>query len=424
MKSNYLKLIETVYSRILAEGGLVGHLQHLYDNKDITFGEIKDILRSAASGKLKHVSEKFDGMNLVFSYDVGPNSLKVVRNASEIKKGGMNASQLASKFSGRGSVEEAFTSAFDVLQDAINTLSPEDKLELFGKDANNWYSIEVIYVNAPNVINYDSNSIVFHTYPMFKRFKNSSGEIEISRSENASQLVNVLSNHIHTMQSAASKKMWNIKGPALVSLNKISHGTILSETIQQIDHVLSNNGLTDNHSIRSLIVIPFFTQLESLNVPPQLQNSIVSRALDEPSAPTLVEIKKQVDKQTYDKIKNIIDNAKQTLKHQILPVEHAISSFSIELLRGINSSLIANPSDEINRIRAQVSRAVDAIETSDDQRKIDTLKSQLSKLKKLDNISSSMEGIVFIYKGNTYKFTGAFAPVNQILGIFKYGRLC
>ena len=28
------------------------------------------------------------------------------------------------------------------------------------------------------------------------------------------------------------------------------------------------------------------------------------------------------------------------------------------------------------------------------------------------------EGIVFIYKGNTYKLTGTFAPLNQILGIF------
>jgi hypothetical protein len=32
------------------------------------------------------------------------------------------------------------------------------------------------------------------------------------------------------------------------------------------------------------------------------------------------------------------------------------------------------------------------------------------------------EGIVFVYGGNTYKLTGAFAPLNQILGIFKYGR--
>ena len=32
------------------------------------------------------------------------------------------------------------------------------------------------------------------------------------------------------------------------------------------------------------------------------------------------------------------------------------------------------------------------------------------------------EGVVFTYGGNTYKLTGAFAPVNQILGVLKYAR--
>jgi hypothetical protein len=32
------------------------------------------------------------------------------------------------------------------------------------------------------------------------------------------------------------------------------------------------------------------------------------------------------------------------------------------------------------------------------------------------------EGIVFTYKGATYKLTGAFAPLNQILGIFTFSR--
>ena len=31
-------------------------------------------------------------------------------------------------------------------------------------------------------------------------------------------------------------------------------------------------------------------------------------------------------------------------------------------------------------------------------------------------------GVVFTYLGNTYKLTGAFAPINQILGVLKYAR--
>ncbi len=34
----------------------------------------------------------------------------------------------------------------------------------------------------------------------------------------------------------------------------------------------------------------------------------------------------------------------------------------------------------------------------------------------------TFEGIVFIYNGTIYKITGKFAPINQILGYFKYSR--
>ncbi|NBP01774.1 MAG: hypothetical protein EBU90_16880 [Proteobacteria bacterium] len=57
-------------TNLLTCGGAVGHLQHLYDNRDLTFNEIEDILTAAASGNLEKVSEKLDGLNLVFSWDV------------------------------------------------------------------------------------------------------------------------------------------------------------------------------------------------------------------------------------------------------------------------------------------------------------------------------------------------------------------
>jgi hypothetical protein len=51
-----------------------------------------------------------------------------------------------------------------------------------------------------------------------------------------------------------------------------------------------------------------------------------------------------------------------------------------------------------------------------------TLKHQLEKLEAIGGLSSIVpsEGIVFKYKGNTYKFTGSFAPINQILGLVNF----
>ena len=48
-------------------GGLAGHMSHLYDNPDLTLGEIEDIFIRASSGRLVG-TEKTDGQNIFLSY--------------------------------------------------------------------------------------------------------------------------------------------------------------------------------------------------------------------------------------------------------------------------------------------------------------------------------------------------------------------
>ena len=47
---------------------------------------------------------------------------------------------------------------------------------------------------------------------------------------------------------------------------------------------------------------------------------------------------------------------------------------------------------------------------------------RILRLKKAGGFKSIVpsEGVVFNYKGKTYKLTGTFAPINQILGSLKY----
>ena len=54
--------------------------------------------------------------------------------------------------------------------------------------------------------------------------------------------------------------------------------------------------------------------------------------------------------------------------------------------------------------------------------KLKQLKRQIQRFKKAGGFNKIVpsEGIVFDYKGNTYKLTGLFAPINQILGMTKF----
>ena len=93
-------------------------------------------------------------------------------------------------------------------------------------------------------------------------------------------------------------------------------------------------------------------------------------------------------------------------------------------MRNITNYLAVNPDDSVKSLRKDVTQAIKAVQDSNDLEALNKLQIQLQRIERLggfDKIVPS-EGIVFIYKGKTYKYTGAFAPVNQLLGLFRYSR--
>ena len=120
-------------------GGLAGHMSHLYDNRELTFGKMKEIFEAASSGKLK-VAEKTDGQNLFVSYNVTQGRARAVRNKGELVKGGLSPEELAEKFRGRGAIEKAFVEAFDVFEQAVQSLPVARQIGIFGRDADIFYN--------------------------------------------------------------------------------------------------------------------------------------------------------------------------------------------------------------------------------------------------------------------------------------------
>ena len=47
-------------------GGVAGHMDHLYDDRDLTFAGMKEILSVASEGNLSY-EEKVDGQNIFLS---------------------------------------------------------------------------------------------------------------------------------------------------------------------------------------------------------------------------------------------------------------------------------------------------------------------------------------------------------------------
>lgn len=419
MKLEALELLaEARRKELLLCGGAVGHLMHLYDNRDLTFAEMKDILSAAATGKLTKASEKLDGLNLVFSWDVENDSLKVARAGGDIKRGGMDAASLASKFTGRGNLEEAFNSAFKVLNGAISSLPQKIKTKVFGPRANRWYSVEVIYTANPNVINYDSNNVVFHGWPVFKVARD--GNVEMSEDEVGG--VDILTNNVERMQSSVAVRGWKVRGPALARMKGLSDKSILNSTLASIDTALSDAGVDSSATMGEYLRARMEEDVADLGLSKSVSEMVVARCVEEEAAPTLVGIRKAADKSDHEVITSFVKNSPALLKSYVKPIELAINDFAVELLKGLGSTLIDDSDTEVVRLQGEVQNAISAIEASGDETAMSVLATQMQKLKAVENITSPVEGVVFIYKGNAYKFTGSFASANMILGLFKYGR--
>ena len=164
-------------------GGVAGHMSHLYDNPALTFTKMKEILAAASQGELD-AEEKVDGQNLFLSYSIAEGKAKGARNKGNLTGGGLDAVELATKFADRGNLKETFVQGFGAFEQAVESLSNEEKIEIFGPDTNIWYNAEVMDPGTPedekdtgsiNVIKYDSKTLKIHDRGHF-RFDRESGK--------------------------------------------------------------------------------------------------------------------------------------------------------------------------------------------------------------------------------------------------------
>jgi len=152
----------------------------------------------------------------------------------------------------------------------------------------------------------------------------------------------------------------------------------------------------------------------------------VARSLKLEGHPSITEIKKGLPKDLANEVSTFIqEQSIVPIRKTIAPIEDAIHDLSVELLRGLQSAYILDNEAEVKRLQAEVATAIKKIkEYAGEGSEVahEMLYRQLLKLKHHDKIDTAVEGFVFQHDGNLYKFTGNFAPVNQLIGLFKYGR--
>ena len=419
-------------------GGVFGHMSHIYDNPYMTFGQIKDVMNKASAGELQG-TEKTDGQNLFVSYNVKDGTVRAARNKGNIKAGGMTPAELLAKFEGRGALTDAFVNSFYAFEEAVESFSDEELLELFGPDTNIYYNAEVMDPGSANVINYDKKTFLIHRAGHAAYDRETGKPISGKSGKNfGERQAAKLQAALERTQDKMSKRDFKVQVNAIRNLEGLGNDEDLMIALERLDQFMSSVGVNNNDNIGTYIV-KSLDKLISEQIPELNRDAkklLIKRIMEDyygviegEAGPKKVRgletrqiLKVADDPEVNDRVKHLASNYPQYLKKIIFPIEDIIHDFAVEMLRSLKSAFILDSDEELERQRAEVDKAIKAIEASGNEEAMEILKVQMEKLKNIEGVSSAAEGFVFDYDGNTYKFTGGFAPMNQILGLFKYGR--
>ena len=400
-------------------GGVAGHMSHLYDNPNLKFSQMMDIFKAAASGELEG-TEKTDGQNLFVGYNVAEGKAKAARNKSNVRQGGLDAAGLAQKFAGRGTVEQAFNEAFQTFEIAAQSLPRKTQREIFGDGVNNiiFYNAEIQDPRNANVINYDTKLLNIHRVGHFAVDLKTGEILNIDVGPSAVKLESSLDQ----MQRAIANQEFKVQMNAIRQLEGLSDGRHLDYALDRLNRILDDAGVSDNQTVGEYVVARIMPMIKSqISLPEDKENMLVKRMLGVKGI-NIREIRKDLNPTQTQAVNMLVSNSKAILQNAIQPLEDVVHDFAVEMIRDLKSAFVLDQDPEVKRLQAETDQAIKGIEASGNEEAMEILRKQMQKLKTIENVSTAAEGFVFDYDGSTYKFTGNFAPMNQLLGLFKYGR--
>jgi len=365
-----------------------------------------------ANGILVHNT---DGQALAVSWVGG--RLVAARNKGHLKNKGENALDIkgvATKFANRGELEKAYNFAMKDLSDSIKSLSQAQREKVF-KGGSCFMNLEVIYPTSVNVIPYGQPLLVLHGTMEYD-------ESGVAIGENA-EAGRILAGMIKQINKDVQDN-YTIQGPPVISLPKSQ--TLSSKKgkyTTQISKLQKEFGLKDTDGVAEYHQA-WWSQWITKNSPSTLDNKTLMGLVKRFA---FFDKSFRIDKNTISDEKTLEwalktdkEDQSKISKQNLMKFEQIFLGVGADVLEFTSSILTVNPDEAVRSIKKRIDKTIQDVKKSGDAKKIEKLKLELERLQSIGGPSKIVpnEGIVFQYKGHTMKLTGAFASVNQLLGIF------
>jgi hypothetical protein len=278
--------------------------------------------------------------------------------------------------------------------------------------------MELIYSKNPNVIYYDRDVIQFH------------GIVETDGEGNQTGKQNVAGDLVKALKELKSdvQKTFTIIPPQILKLGKdINFDERVGYYEKAINKLRDTYSLSDQDEVKMYHEMWWRSQIEEnfADLDPAHKEGLLLRwAYLDKKTLKLTALKKELTPEQNKAVKDFDGQRNKKYKENILPFENLFLELGADVLKNASNFVAANPDAEKARLHNQIRTEAGKIKKNGDLTQIEKVEKELKRLEGIGGIESIIptEGVVFKFKGKTFKLTGTFAAINQLMGIIKYGR--
>ena len=412
------------------EGGAYGHVEHPFEDTNLTMGQLLDMIKTTINGSFgpeNFVQEKTDGQQISISWKDG--KLIAARSKKHMSNAGQDAMRIediAEKFKGRGDIEIVYNAAMRDLTNSIGALSDKDKERYFA-NGQKFASLEIITPTTQNTVPYGLNMLVFHGVVEYDE-----NGVAIGEDKQAGRDLGKLIKDAN----AEAQEMFYVRGPQDMDIKPFPKSKERgSYYMKKYNTILKDNNLTSSSTIKDYATNRAINILnDEINkvyknfspIPEDIVEKLAERIAGISKAYRVNNMKKDgVEVEVVQWYNEWEKKNTKVLKRKVYaPLENLFIEVGTEFMRNMSSFLSANPTEATESMRKEIESTIAELKKSGDETQFQKLEHELQRITAAGGLESIVptEGITFIYNGKLYKYTGIFAPIHQIRSMLAYKK--
>lgn len=356
-------------------GGLAGHMMHPHDNLNLTMHDFITIFSQTIKNNLP-ASEKLDGFNIhILNYN---GEIRFARNSGDLINNGFGKDEIENRFSNER-VREIFRKGFEMVEkDDRFLMIPEWELFHFTINAE-------IITGRTNIMYYDVDMIVPHN--IFHWQKEGSKYITVS-----------------VDSFPGTRKQHRLPFTWISAEPDFNKNYWFKRIWRVFDGFTEDDTLADYYRYKFDQVV---TAIMGGEYSPELIRAMFDRFFEVGEKVNLRELRRKFGSENVQKFidieKQLVSLTKDELDQLVLEMGTCI----LKHFRGLNWA----HNTQYTAANILHNEIMMLINTQPEKTKM-----FIHRWMACDGNVFATEGIVVEYKGEHYKWTGPFAPINQLLG--------